>query len=124
MYRKALTSDSLSTTTFFLDKDFPSPPLAASPCRALSLLAWRDPHDLHLLTCAGMALNNHEVHPERAELLLGAAGAAAAGSPAACAARRRVGGWCSRAGGPRATSTSPQSMILGIFSIYIRRTIS
>ena len=27
MYRKALTSDSLSTTTFFLDKDFPSPPL-------------------------------------------------------------------------------------------------
>ena len=30
-----------------------------------------------------MALNNHEVHPERAELLLGAAGAAAAGSLAA-----------------------------------------
>ena len=51
----------------------------------------RDPHDLHLLTCAGMALNTHEVHPERAELLLGAAGAAAAGSPAAwcCEAPRR-----------------------------------
>ena len=31
MYRKALTSDSLSTTTFFLDKDFPSPPLGGPP---------------------------------------------------------------------------------------------
>ena len=82
----------------------------------------RDPHDLHLLTCAGMALNTHEVHPERTELLLGAAGAAAAGFPAACAARRRVVSWCSRADGPRATSPWPQSMIPGIFGIYVRRT--
>ena len=65
----------------------------------------RDPHDLHPLTCAGMALNTHEVHHEQAELLLGAAGAAAAGFPAACAAKRSVGGWCLRAGGPRATKT-------------------
>ena len=82
----------------------------------------RDPHDSHLLTCAGMALNNHEVHPERAELLLGAAGAAAAGSPAACAARRRVDSWCSRADGPRATRTSPQVTIPGTFGIYVRST--
>ena len=71
-----------------------------------------------------MALNTHETHPEQAELLLGAAGAAAAGYPAACAARRRVDGWCSRAGGPRATSPSPRSMIPGTFGIFVQRRIS
>jgi hypothetical protein len=39
------------------------------PC-AQSLLTARESHVLHLLACAGMAVNTHGVHLEQAELLL------------------------------------------------------
>ena len=96
----------------------------ASPCPALSLLARRTCHNLHPPACAGVALNTQQVHPEQAELLLVAAGSAAAGFPAAGAAQRSAAGWCSHAGGSRATKTSPQVMILGSPSIYIQQRVS
>ena len=41
-------------------------------CPAQSLLTAREFYDPLLLACAGMAVNIHSVHPEQAELLLGA----------------------------------------------------
>jgi hypothetical protein len=50
------------------------------------LLTARESHVLHLLACAGMAVNTHGVHLEQAELLLGATNSCARGPISV--------GWC------------------------------
>jgi len=89
----------------------PAAAFAASPYPAPSLLAARESHNPHLLACAGMAINIHIIHREQAELLTGATGAPAVRSRWAGAAVVRAAGWCSRADGPRATSSPPQKRI-------------
>jgi hypothetical protein len=80
---------------------------------AQSLLTARESHVLHLLACAGMAVNTHGVHLEQAELLLGAT--------AAPAVRFRSAGASSlqAAVGSGATSFSPLTMIKGSLSISV-----
>ena len=55
----------------------PAAPFAPTIGPAQSLLTARESHVLHLLACAGMAVNTHGVHLEQAELLLGATAAPA-----------------------------------------------
>ena len=83
---------------------------------AQSLLTARESHVLHLLACAGMAVNTHGVHLEQAELLLGATAAPAVRFRSADAARPRAAGWCSRATSSRATSSPPLTTIKGALS--------
>ena len=64
---------------------------------AQSLLTARESHVLHLLACAGMAVNTHGVHLEQAELLLGATAAPAVRFRSAGAGPLQAAGWCSRA---------------------------
>ena len=66
---------------------------------AQSLLTARESHVLHLLACAGMAVNTHGVHLEQAELLLGATAAPAVRSWSAGASSLHK-----PLGGPRAVS--------------------
>ena len=90
---------------------------------AQSLLTARESHVLHLLACAGMAVNTHGVHLEQAELLLGATAAPAVRFRSAGASSLQAAGWCSR-GAWRgvesgATSSSPLTMIKGSLSISV-----
>jgi len=93
------------------------------PC-AQSLLTARESHVLHLLACAGMAVNTHGVHLEQAELLLGATAAPAVRFRWAGAGPLQAAGWCSRAVGSGATSSSPLTMIKGSSSISVWWTFS
>jgi hypothetical protein len=82
-----------------------------------SLLTARESHVLHLLACAGMAVNIHGVHIEQAQLLLGATAAPAVRFRSASAGPLQAAGWwtwrCSHAVGSGATSSSPLTMIKG-----------
>ena len=91
---------------------------------AQSLLTARESHVLHLLACAGMAVNTHGVHIEQAELLLGATAAPAVRFRSAGASSLQAAGWWSHAVGSGATSSSPLTMIKGSSSISVWWTFS
>ena len=91
---------------------------------AQSLFTARESHNLHLLACAGMAVNIHGVHIEQAELLLGAAAAPAVRFRSAGASSLQAAGWWSHAVGSGATSSSPLTMIKGSSSISVWWTFS
>ena len=91
---------------------------------AQSLLTARESHVLHLLACAGMAVNTHGVHLEQAELLLGATAAPAVRFRSAGASSLQAAGWWSHAVGSGATSSSPLTMIKGSSSISVWWTFS
>mmetsp|Transcript_13208 Transcript_13208/g.26805 ORF Transcript_13208/g.26805 Transcript_13208/m.26805 type:complete len:99 (+) Transcript_13208:58-354(+) len=75
---------------------------------------------LNFTVCrSGMPINNYPVHPRPGELLLASAGAPAARSDRVGLRKRCVDGWCWHAGGSRATSSSPQAMVLGSKSISV-----
>ena len=95
-----------------------------SPIPAQSLLTARKTHVLHLLACAGMAVNIHGVHIEQAELLLGATAAPAVRFRSAGAGPLQAAGWCSHAVGSGATSSSPLTLIKGASSISFWWTFS
>ena len=82
---------------------------------AQSLLTARESHVLHLLACAGMAVNTHGVHLEQAELLLGATAAPAVRFRSAGAGPLQAAGWWSHAVGSGATSSLPLTMIKRVF---------
>ena len=86
---------------------------------AQSLLTARESHVLHLLACAGMAVNTHGVHLEQAELLLGATAAPAVRFRSAGAGPLQAAGWWSHAVGSGATSSLPLTMIKGSPSISV-----
>ena len=91
---------------------------------AQSLLTARESHVLHLLACAGMAVNTHGVHLEQAELLLGATAAPAVRFRSAGAGPLQAAGWWSHAVGSGATSSLPLTMIKGSPSISVWWTFS
>jgi hypothetical protein len=97
----------------------PAALLAPTIGPAQSLLTARESHVLHLLACAGMAVNTHGVHLEQAELLLGATAAPAVRFRSAGAGPLQAAGWCSHAVGSGATSSSPLTMIKGSLSISV-----
>jgi hypothetical protein len=106
----------------------PAPRFAPTIDPAQSLFTARESHNLHLLACAGMAVNIHGVHIEQAELLLGATAAPAVRFRSAGASSLQAAGWCSR-GAWRgvesgATSSSPLTMIKGALSNSVWWTFS
>ena len=102
----------------------PAAPFAPTIGPAQSLLTARESHVLHLLACAGMAVNTHGVHLEQAELLLGATAAPAVRFRSAGAGPLQAAGWWSHAVGSGATSSLPLTMIKGSPSISVWWTFS
>jgi hypothetical protein len=102
----------------------PAAPFAPTIGPAQSLLTARESHVLHLLACAGMAVNTHGVHLEQAELLLGATAAPAVRFRSAGAGPLQAAGWWSHAVGSGATSSLPLTMIKGSSSISVWWTFS
>ena len=102
----------------------PAAPFAPPIGPAQSLLTARESHVLHLLACAGMAVNIHGVHIEQAELLLGATAAPAVRFRSAGAGPLQAAGWWSHAVGSGATSSLPLTMIKGSSSISVWWTFS
>ena len=121
LYRSPLMCAHPSNPTSNLS---PAAPFAPTIGPAQSLLTARESHVLHLLACAGMAVNTHGVHLEQAELLLGATAAPAVRFRSAGAGPLQAAGWWSHAVGSGATSSLPLTMIKGSPSISVWWTFS
>ena len=121
LYRPPLMCEPPSNPTSNLS---PAALFAPTIGPAQSLLTARESHVLHLLACAGMAVNTHGVHLEQAELLLGATAAPAVRFRSAGAGPLQAAGWWSHAVGSGATSSLPLTMIKGSSSISVWWTFS
>ena len=121
LYRPPLMCEPPSNPTSNLS---PAAPFAPTIGPAQSLLTARESHVLHLLACAGMAVNTHGVHIEQAELLRGATAAPAVRFRSAGAGPLQAAGWWSHAVGSGATSSLPLTMIKGSPSISVWWTFS
>jgi hypothetical protein len=98
---------------------------------AQSLLTARESHVLHLLACAGMAVNTHGVHIEQASCcwvlptqLHPRSAISTRFRSAGAAGPLQAAGWCSLAVGWCATKSPPPTMISGSLSISVWWTFS